>query len=149
VMIRRGESEAGGGSDLSESQAQVLDVDPEEFQAAEAECQKHLANLDDGFDLTPEQEAAMEDARLEFQTCMREHGIEGDFMIGVGGGGASFSSEVEDDPEADPQAQTEIDPEELEAASEECRKAFEETPELQEFFEDAPERLGDFGGSGE
>lgn len=148
VVIRRGASESDR-SDPSERQGQGFDEDPEEFRAANEECQKHLANLDDGFDLTPEQEAAMEDARLEFQKCMKDHGIEGDFMIGVGGGGASFSSEVEDEPEVDPQAQSEIDPEELEATQEECMKIFQETPELQEFFEDAPEVLGGSNDSGE
>jgi len=149
VMIRRGESEADA-SDPSEREGQGLDMDPEEFEAASAECDKHLANLDDGFDLTPEQEAAMEDARLEFQKCMKEHGIGGDFMIGIGGSsGSAGSSQVEDEPEADPQAGSEIDPEELEAANEECMKIFQDTPELEEFFEDAPERLGDFGGSRE
>ena len=41
-------------------------IDVEEMEAANEACRGHLENAAPDFDLTPEQEAAMEDARLEF-----------------------------------------------------------------------------------
>lgn len=152
VAIQRGESESESNSSFGGSQGEGIEVDPEEFRAADEECSHHLDNLDDGFELTPEQEAAMEDARLAFQECMKEHGVEGDFMVAVGnGGGASFSSEVDERTESDPQAQSELDPEELDKAHEECIKIFEETPELEGLFGEGegPGRGPSFGGPDE
>ncbi len=55
---------------------QPPEIDQKLLDASEA-CRGHLANATPDFDLTPEQQAAMEDAQLAFQQCMQEHGIEG------------------------------------------------------------------------
>ena len=95
---------AGGattGNELSDDQVFVdaQDADGKEIpppdedliEAAEA-CRGHLANATPDFDLSPEQEAAMEDAQLDFQQCMEDHGIEGGgFSISVGGGGPGLA----------------------------------------------------------
>lgn len=103
----------------------------EDFLAANEECQPHLANVTRGFDLTPEQEAAMEDAQLAFQQCMSEHGIDGGgFSIAIGAGPAL---EVEEGPDAErvpPPSIEDIDPEQFAAAAEECQSVYDEYPEL-------------------
>ncbi len=106
----------------------------DEFLAANEACRGHLANASRGFDLTPEQEAAMEDAQLAFQQCMSEHGIEGGgFSISVGEGQAL---DVQEAPEADTPPPVEIDPEEFQAAAEECQSVYDEYPELDDVMPD-------------
>ena len=106
----------------------------EEFLAANEACRGHLANASRGFDLTPEQEAAMEDAQLAFQQCMSEHGIEGGgFSISVGEGQAL---DVQEAPEDETPPPVEIDPEEFQAAAEECQSVYDEYPELDDVMPD-------------
>lgn len=132
LAVTRGQSSSGETS----VEINGVEIDPEVFDAAEAACRPHLANIDQSLDLTPEQEAAMEDANLAFQECMDDHGIEGVFAIGPGDGPSlSASGEAE---EADPQAAAPgegemVDEEELQAATEECMKVFD-VPELEELF---------------
>jgi hypothetical protein len=114
--------------------ASLPEID-EEFLAANEACRGHLANADRGFDLTPEQEAAMEDAQLAFQQCMTEHGIEGGgFSISLGEGQALDVQEAPDAQAA--AAPVEIDPEEFQAAAEECQSVYEDYPELDDVFPD-------------
>ena len=107
--------------------------DDELIEAAEA-CRGHLANATPDFELTPEQEAAMEDAQLEFQQCMEAHGIEGGgFSISVGGGPGIEVDEQQVDDEATPPP-SDIDPEEFQAAAEECQSVYDDYPELKDLF---------------
>ena len=116
----------------------------EEFLAANEACRGHLANASRGFDLTPEQEAAMEDAQLAFQQCMSEHGIEGGgFSISVGEGQAL---DVQEAPEAETPPPVEIDPEEFQAAAEECQSVYDEYPELDDVMPDGGPSGGVFVG---
>jgi hypothetical protein len=116
----------------------ALDVSPEVFEAAQEACRQYLEDAVQPIELTPEQEAALDDANLAFQECMEEHGVEGSFSIGVAGGAGGVAierAELDTDPQQpDPGASDEVDPEVLDAAHEECRKVFEETPELEGLF---------------
>jgi predicted small secreted protein len=115
-----------------ESRVGPPSIDVEEMEAANEACRGHLENAAPDFDLTPEQEAAMEDARLEFDQCMRDQGVElpemsgGEDDIGVhvavaeGGDGSS--------------AAPPIDIEEMEAASKICQKVYDQYPELDDVF---------------
>jgi hypothetical protein len=98
-------------------------------------CRGHLANATPDFDLTPEQEAAMEDAQLEFQQCMEDHGIEGGgFSISVGGGPGIEVDENTADAQAAPPPTSDIDPEEFQAAADECQSVYSNYPELKDVF---------------
>jgi hypothetical protein len=120
------------------------EITPELIEASEA-CQPHLANATPDFDLTPEQEAAMEDAQLEFQQCMEEHGIEGGgFSISLGDGPAIGVDEAPEAMTTTPRA--EVDPEQFEAAAEECRSVYEDYPELDDVFPDGGPAGGVFVG---
>jgi hypothetical protein len=123
-----------GPNDAADPQADGPDqvTDPEDLQAADAECRGHLANVEQDLELTPEQEAALEDAQLEFTDCMAEHGIEGlQVATRVGGGGAALSVESDDDgapPPIDPET---VDFEAVEQATEECNAVYDDYPELE------------------
>jgi hypothetical protein len=124
--------------------AEPPEITPELIEASEA-CQGHLANATPDFDLTPAQEAAMEDAQLEFQQCMEDHGIEGGgFSISFGEGPAIGVEEAPQELTTMPPV--EIDPEEFQAAAEECRSVYENYPELDDVFPDGGEAGGVFVG---
>ncbi|MEM9201926.1 MAG: hypothetical protein AAGC53_09705 [Actinomycetota bacterium] len=116
--------------DLDDPQAgagDLGDFDMEDFDAANKECEKHLANTDAGFDLSPEQQALFEDAQLEWTNCMRERGIDLPDLDSSGGGAIIIDAGVESD---DPQSgggfnDDNFDFEAFEAASAECEYAFE------------------------
>lgn len=96
------------------------------FQEASAECDKHLANVDAGFDLSPEQQAQFEDAQIEWAACMAEAGFE---IPDIEGDGAALSIQIGPD-ESDPQSQGfgegDFDFEAFEEAAESCDSAFDE-----------------------
>jgi len=72
---------------------QVADgvFEPEDFEAAEAECNEILEDAFGSFELSPEQEAEMADAELELQRCLSEAG----FDIDMGGGSFMLSEEID------------------------------------------------------
>lgn len=108
----------------------------ENLVEASRACRGHLANATPDFELSPEQEAAMEDAQLEFQRCMEDHGIEGGgFSISIGGGSGIQVDEQHDD-EQDAPPPPEIDPEQFQAAAAECQSVYDDYPELQDVFPD-------------
>lgn len=126
---------------------QPPEIDEEMLAAMEA-CRGHLANATPEFDLTPEQQAAMEDAQLAFQQCMEEHGIEGGgFTIAIGDGPALEVDERQDDQAAPPPA--EVDPEQFQAAAEECQSVYDDYPELDDVFPDGGPMGGVSVGSAE
>jgi hypothetical protein len=111
-------------------QMRMEEIDPEVFEAADEACRGHLDNAMPEFDLTPEQEAAMEDASLEFTACMEAAGVEmpemstpgGDTLtLNVSGGEATSSAGVAID---------DIDFEEFNRAAEGCQSVYDEYPEL-------------------
>jgi hypothetical protein len=110
------------------------EIDEKLIEASEA-CRGHLANATPEFDLTPEQQAALEDAQLAFQQCMEEHGIEGGgFTISVGDGPALDVDEQQDEQAAPPPQ--DVDPEEFQAAAEECQSVYDDYPELDDVLPD-------------
>jgi len=113
---------------------QPPEIDEKLIAASEA-CRGHLANATPDFDLTPEQQAAMEDAQLAFQQCMEEHGIEGGgFSISIGDGQALDVNEQQDDQAAPPPVS--VDPEQFQAAAEECQSVYDDYPELDDVLPD-------------
>jgi hypothetical protein len=88
----------------------AFDPSSQEFQDANDACSHFLPNGGQGPDFSPEEQAALNDAQLEFARCMRDNGIE-DFPdptpgdgFGFGGGG---NSQI-DPNDADVQAAFEI-----------------------------------------
>jgi hypothetical protein len=106
--------------------------DMEAFQAANDVCQKHLANIQAEADLSPEQQAAMDDAVLKVQQCMVDKGF--DIQLDIGGGaGSGGTVNVDNDgngESAPPANAGEIDREAMDAAMDECSKVFDDYPEL-------------------
>ncbi|MEM8705791.1 MAG: hypothetical protein AAGE98_04995 [Actinomycetota bacterium] len=128
-----GAIEIDGDSELGDPQAQSFDdADDfgEAFDTANAECEKHLANVDTGFDLDPEQQALFEDAQLEWAACMRDAGFDIPEMDGDGG---AISFEIggdESDPQSGELGGNDFDFEAFEEAAEGCNGAFEELDEI-------------------
>ncbi len=110
VTVIAGGGPGSGGLPIGDTEVQEIDpqaelgsfedFDKDAFDEANTACEGHLANLDGGFDMTPEQEAAMEDAQLEFADCMADLGIEMPEV--VSSGGFAITDEVEAS-EVDPQ----------------------------------------------
>jgi hypothetical protein len=132
------QQETAGGSDDQEGPTErivgpggieIAPEDLEAFEAANQVCQAHLANLTQGAEFTPEQEAALEDANLRVRQCLDEKGIDAQISIGGGDGGGLIQDEDLDD-NAPPPNQGEVDPEQLDAAMAECMAIFDEYPEL-------------------
>ena len=109
-----------------------IEIAPEDFEAFEAAnqvCQAHLANLAQGEEFTPEQQAALEDANLRVQQCLSDKGIDAQISIGGGAVGGLIQKEDPGD-EAPLPNQGDVDPEELDAAIADCMSIFDEYPEL-------------------
>jgi hypothetical protein len=127
--------ERAGPRDGSDPQAgsggRLVVDDPDAFQEAEEVCRPHLANVQRDIDLSPEQEAAMEDAQLRFADCMEEHGIEGLDVAAGGGPGIDIRSERVDEGPAAPDPD-DLDFEALQEATEACMGIFDEYPELED-----------------
>jgi len=123
-----------GGDDDGDDGAEVAPpaIDVEEVEAANEACRGHLENAAPQFDLTPEQEAAMEDARLEFDQCMKDQGIDLPEMS-AGADDIGVNVEVFDEGDGNP-APPSIDPEEMEAASKICAEVYDRYPELEDVF---------------
>ena len=110
----------GSGGTLAIN-ANSLGVDPSSstFQNAQKACQKDLPN---GGQVSPSQQAAMEQQALKFSQCMRAHGIanfpDPQFHSGSGGGGVSLQLPAGTDPQS-PQFQ---------AAQSACQKDLPKPP---------------------
>ncbi len=119
----------------------VDDFDLEEFEEAEKECRAHLVNVDTAFDMTPEQQAAFEDAQLEWSKCMDDQGVEvPDFEPGSG---SIAITSGESSPDADPQAgmsfgDSNFDFEAFQEAAETCRYVYEQNEQLEGMFAGSP-----------
>ena len=122
---------------------EIDDVDFDGFQDADSTCQGHLANIDVSFDMSPEDEAAFEDAQLEWTSCMRDLGIDvpdiGDASGGlvVVGGAPGEGADLGDGGADGSSGGFEVDDiEAFEAATKECDAVFDE---LNASFEDLGE----------
>jgi len=128
------DSNDNGDDDDGDDGAKVAPppIDVEEFEAANEACRGHLANAAPQFDLTPEQEAAMEDARLEFEQCMKDQGVDLPEMT-AGADDIGVHVEVFEEGDGD-DAPPPIDPEKMEAASKICSEVYDRYPELEDVF---------------
>lgn len=116
---------------------EIAPEDLEAFEAANQVCSAHLANISQGEEFTPEQQAALEDANLRVQQCLADKGI--DAQISIGGGDDSGQIQNEEPAEEAPPAnQGEVDPEEVEAAMAECMAIFDEYTELADVLPPLP-----------
>ncbi len=136
--------EFGGGVedfDPQESGGSFEDFDAGAFEEANEACEGHLAGIDAGFDLTPEQEVLFEDAQIEFAACMGELGIDVPEIGSVSGGIVveSSSAEVEIDPQSGLPSfdDSDFDFEAFEEAAESCQYVFEQYEELDDLFGEA------------
>jgi hypothetical protein len=108
------------------------DFDADAFNEANEACEGHLANIDGGFDLTPEQQTAMEDAQLEFSDCMAEQGVEVPEFDGDSGGIVIGAVIETDSSGADPQSgdishdDLDFDFEAFNEAAEACQHVFDQ-----------------------
>lgn len=132
-------SDGGGGPTermVGPGGVEIAPEDQEAFQAADEACRAHLANISLGEEFTPEQQAAMEDAALRVEQCMRDKGFDGlQFEVGGGEQGLTRQEEADEDPSP---PQRPADPEALDEALKECSKIFEEYPELTDVLPPAP-----------
>jgi hypothetical protein len=133
--------ESGSSSDAGEGPVIMgpggVRIDPEDaekWEEANETCSVHLANVQDELtDVSPEQQAAMEDAVLRVQECMQEKGFDVQMSVSVGGGpGVETQQQLdEDEPsKGQPINPDDIDREALDAATRECNAIFDEYDEL-------------------
>ena len=113
--------------ELDDPQAQQLDFEDfdEAFDEANAACEQHLANIDSGFDLDPEQQALFEDAQLEWAACMRDAGFDIPDMDGDGGAISIQVGPVDGDPQSGGIDGNDFDFEAFEEAAAGCESAFD------------------------
>jgi hypothetical protein len=84
---------AVGGPTQVDGEAGTDGPDPEEFEAANKDCQHFMDDAVAGFDPPSEEDQKkMQEQALEFSKCMREHGIDmPDPQFSAEGGGLSVS----------------------------------------------------------
>ncbi len=120
------------GGDPQQPPLDLDDFDFEAFQDATQKCSPLLENAGGGYELSPEDRAAFDDAQLAFADCMAEQGIEVPDFSGAtvtGAIGVASASITLHPP--DPQGDTgfispDFDFETFEAAASECQHAFDD-----------------------
>jgi hypothetical protein len=138
VVVQGGSSsdEAGDGPVIMGPGGVRIDPeDAEQFEEANQACAVHLANVQGELaDVSPEQQAAMEDATLRVQECMQEKGFDVQLSVSIGGGPGigtnAVNSEDDGPPKGEPLNPDDIDREALDAATRECNAIFDEYEEL-------------------
>jgi len=120
------------GNDPQVSEQAAGDLDFDKFTEANDKCSPHLRNIDSGFDLTPEQEAALEDAELAWRKCMEDQGVD---VPEFGEGGSGFIAIGGTDEETDPQGGAGLDDADFDfgafdEASEQCQSVFDEVQDI-------------------
>jgi len=91
-----------------------FDPNDEEFREADEACSPIMEDARGSIEVDPEQEAEMREQMLEFAQCMRDQGI--DFPDPQFDGEGRVTMQIESGPGSGP----DVDPEEMQAASEEC-----------------------------
>ncbi len=109
------------------------DFDADMYDEANKACEGHLANIDAGFDMTPEQQAAFDDAQLEFADCMAEHGIDVPEPASSGGGIVVSAATEEGDPQSGVGSPDDLDFdfEAFDEAAKDCDSAFAQLESIQ------------------
>jgi len=120
------------GSDPQSSEQAAGDLDFDKFTEANDKCAPHLRNIDTGFDMTPEQEAALDDAELAWRKCMEDQGVD---VPDFGEGGSGFIAIGGTNEETDPQGgagldDADFDFEAFDEASEQCQSVFDEVQNI-------------------
>lgn len=125
-----------GGVDVDDPQAEadaeaameaLEDIDPALLEEAAEACAPLLENVAGIPDLTPEQEALMEDANAAFQECMTEQGIDPSFFEFPGDGAELEAGQPQsEDPQAGGFNAEDFDEEAFNAAAEACEDTFAE-----------------------
>ncbi len=143
IDVEPGEAIVPDGVDPQQNSGSLEDFDPEAFDRANETCEGHLANIDSGFDLTPEQQAAIDDAQLEWSACMSDQGVEvPELQSSNGGSGAIVidgSAEA-----ADPQSgeasfeDFDFDFEAFDEAAQICQSVYDQYDELDGLFDENP-----------
>jgi hypothetical protein len=125
-----GLAEAGGASvevdaETSEGDPQLADddFDVDAWEEANSDCEPHLANALKGLELSPEQEAAFDDANLLYVRCMQDAGFD---MSIDSDGFVDFINDGEN-----------VDFEAYDTADAECvAAAFEDNPDLEAILDE-------------
>lgn len=123
-----GEIEVEAGADPQSGGLGVSEFG-EEFEAAEEECRKHLEGLDLSFDMSPEEQAAFEDAQIAWAACMRDQGVDVPDFDSEAGGVVVVEVGDEGDPQGGGFDALDFDVEAFEAANEACGWTFAEFEE--------------------
>jgi hypothetical protein len=79
------EGEVSDSDDPQSDGGVIENFDGDAFEEANSTCSEHLANVDNAFDLSPEQEVEFEEAERSFRACMKEYGIDVPELGGDGG----------------------------------------------------------------
>lgn len=130
---------ASGSTDATDiDELGVEEVDPqgqafgspeelnERFAEAEEKCDRHLANVENQQDLSPEEQAEFEDAQIAFADCMREKGIDIPDFDGDGGGVIVIEAGPgENDPQGGGFDPDNFDTEAFDEAADECNAVFD------------------------
>lgn len=98
-----------------------IEMTDEKFERMEDECDPILDGVAGSFEASPEQEAEMRDAELEFARCMRDQGFD---MPDPSGSGGGFEIEID--------GNGAIDQDAMDAAFETCDSVFDELFETEE-----------------
>jgi hypothetical protein len=128
-------SDDGGPVAMGPGGIEIEAEDMEAFDAANEACRGHLANAQSEHDLSPEQQAAMEDATLRVEQCMQAKGFDVHFDVASGNGTGAGNVNV-DEPGDAPSGQAPVDPPTaadraaMDAAMQECNQVFDDYPEL-------------------
>lgn len=131
VAINAGGDEQGGGQQVGDdpTSGQAVDeesFDFEQFEAAEKKCGQYLADAGGEFNLSPEQDAALKDANLAWNKCMKDQGID---VAPITASGETLDSD-NDQTGQGLTAIAEEDFEKFEKAANECEQAYAEFEEL-------------------
>jgi hypothetical protein len=124
-----GPEPGGGAVIMGPGGVQIDPEDAEKFQAANETCAVHLANVQDQFAMSPEQQAAMEDATLRIENCMKDKGFDVhiEFNTGAGPSLSTQKAPTGEGPQGSgPINPDDVDREALDAATRECNKIFDE-----------------------
>lgn len=147
VNIQSSASGQGGNAVDGGATDTVLNEDqpsPDDFDAADEACEPFLESANQAIDVTPEQQAALNDYMAEIENCMQDKGF--DIPMGGAGGNAVGDNGAGDNGPVDNQSSVngsdftlpdDVDQAELDRAFSECDEETEMPDELKD-MEGAP-----------
>jgi len=108
------------------------DFDPEAFEKANSTCEVHISNIDSGFDLSPEQEAAVDDANLKWEECMEQQGVDLPDTEASDGFDVDSPDAADNPQEGGTADDQDFDFESFNEAAENCQQIFDDIPGFSE-----------------